>query len=74
MICEIECDYLKEKLDQTHVIKKGFFFILKLIFENNYFLFLNLFFKQLKGIAMGCKCGPNLANLFLYILEKHWYY
>ncbi|CAF1095433.1 unnamed protein product [Brachionus calyciflorus] len=43
-----------------------------LIIDNNYFLFLDLFFKQLKGIAMGCKCGPNLDNLFLYFLEKNW--
>jgi hypothetical protein len=21
---------------------------------------------------MGCKCGPTVANLYLYILEKHW--
>ncbi|CAF0740319.1 unnamed protein product, partial [Brachionus calyciflorus] len=24
------------------------------------------------GIAMGCRCGPSLANLYLYILEFKW--
>ena len=30
------------------------------------------YFKQKNGLAMGCICGPTVASLFLYILEKHW--
>jgi hypothetical protein len=28
------------------------------------------FFLQLIGLPMGCKCGPSVANLYLYALEK----
>ncbi|CAF0778789.1 unnamed protein product [Brachionus calyciflorus] len=27
---------------------------------------------QRKGVAMGCKCGPRLANLYIFLLERHW--
>ena len=30
------------------------------------------YFKQKNGLAMGCICGPTVASLFVYILEKHW--
>lgn len=70
--CTIVCDFLKDKLDENYISIQGFHLVLKLIFENNYFTFLDNYFKQIRGIAMGCKCGPSLANLFLYILEKNW--
>ena len=31
-----------------------------------------MFYKQVKGIAMGSICGPSIANLFVLIYEKKW--
>jgi len=45
---------------------------LKLIFQNNVFAFNKKFFRQIKGIAMGAKCAPAIANLFLAILEENF--
>ncbi len=52
-----------------HVAFKGF---LRLIFNNNVFTFNSIFYLQVIGLPMGCKCGPTVANLYLYILEKNW--
>lgn len=57
------------KINSKHLNIKAFYEILKLIFENNYFKFNKKIYKQLKGIAMGTKCGPSIANVYLYILE-----
>ena len=69
--CQVLTDYMKDKLNDL-LNSNGFYFILKLIFENNYFMFYGNFYKQKKGVAMGCKCGPSLANLYIYLLERHW--
>ena len=45
---------------------------LKLIFNNNIFTCNKKYYKQNKGLAMGCACGPSVANLYIYILEKKW--
>lgn len=50
----------------------GFRTLLEIIFNNNTFSFENYFFQQVIGVPMGCKCGPSIANLFLYIIEKSW--
>jgi len=50
----------------------GFQKILELIFTCNIFKFNALFFLQLIGLPMGCVCGPFVANLYVYILEKEW--
>ena len=66
------CEYMLTKLNSIHLNIIGFRMILVLIFNNNVFLYKNNYYKQILGIAMGCKCGPSIANLFVYILEKHW--
>ncbi len=50
----------------------GFNEILKLILYNNIFSFINLYFVQVNGLAMGGKCGPSIANIYVYIKEKNW--
>ena len=45
-----------------------------MILENNYFKYNSLIYLQKIGIAMGCICGPSLANLYLYIIEIKWLY
>ena len=46
--------------------------MLSLIFKWNIFKYKTLFFKQTIGLPKGCKCGPTIANLYLYIIEKEW--
>jgi len=61
------------KLIKTkHFDLKAFKSILHLIFKNNVFKFNERFLLQLIGLPMGCKCGPTVANLYLYIIEKSW--
>ena len=69
LICEFISKYL---INNVNISLFGFKSLLDLIFSNNYFTFEKEFFQQTIGIPMGCKCGPSIANLYLYILEKSW--
>lgn len=40
--------------------------LLDFILQHNYFVFNNTFYKQVSGTAMGARCDPSYANLFLY--------
>jgi len=62
-------DFMKDKINSIHLNHKAFYIFLKLIFENNFFTYNKKFYKQIKGIAMGTKCGPSLANIYLHIME-----
>ena len=46
--------------------------LLKVMFNTNVFKFENKYYKQIKGLPMGCICGPCVANLYVYILEIKW--
>jgi hypothetical protein len=51
--------------------------VLSLVLNYNYFVFQDVLFKQISGIAMGTNCGPIVANLTLayceikYSLDTH---
>ncbi len=62
----------EKEFSSKHFNSKSFKIILELIFKNNIFIYDNKYFVQKIGLPMGCKCGPTLANLYLYILEKEW--
>jgi hypothetical protein len=68
------CHFLKTNklLESSHVKLSAFKVILSLIFKWNIFKYKTLFFKQTIGLPMGCKCGPTIAILYLYIIEKEW--
>ena len=69
------CIFFQTKLNnQFDFSIKGLYEILKLILFNNIFSFNNKFFIQLNGLAMGTKCGPTIANIFIAILETKWLY
>lgn len=59
-----------DKLSDLNI--NGFNKILKLILYNNIFSFINYYFIQINGLAMGGKCGPSIANMYVYIKEKNW--
>jgi hypothetical protein len=67
------CDFMKDKLDTVHLKISGFHKILEFVLENNFFHFQqNKFYRQKLGIAMGSKCGPSIANIYVYCYEKKW--
>ena len=65
-------EYFKDKIKYFDFDIVGFNQILKLVLHNNIFTFNNEFFIQTNGLAMGSKCGPMFANMYVYILEKDW--
>ncbi|CAF1008423.1 unnamed protein product [Brachionus calyciflorus] len=69
------CDFLLNTYfncnDHLDII--GFREILKLIFSNSIFEYEGIHFIQIIGLPMGCKCGPTIANFYLYLLEKTWF-
>ena len=56
-------EFMTDKLKSKEIKISGFRKILKLILENNYFTFNDRYFKQNLGVAMGCICGPTIANM-----------
>ena len=38
----------------------------------SYFIFNNILYKQIDGVAMGSPLGPSLANAFLAHHEENW--
>ena len=67
---QIITDFMKDKLDTNHLNIQSFNEILKIVLFNNYFKFENNYFKQIKGIAMGTKCGPAIANVVVNFFEE----
>ena len=64
--------FISRNFESNEISSKGFHEILKLIFQNNIFSFNNKFYRQIKGIAMGAKCAPMIANLYLSIMEENF--
>jgi hypothetical protein len=64
-------EFMSDKFNENkHMKIQGFHRLLKLVLFHNYTVFNNKFFLQIKGVAMGCKCAPALANLYLSLLEQ----
>jgi len=65
-------DFMISNFQSNLITTFGFHEILKIIFENNVFSFNKRFYKQIRGIAMGSKCGPSIANIYISLLEKNF--
>jgi hypothetical protein len=65
-------DFMRDKISSTHLNIIAFRSLLFIVLSYNIFTFDNRFFKQIKGIAMGSRCGPSIANVFVYNYEKKW--
>ncbi len=63
-------DFISKNFFCDELKTTGFHKLLKFLFENNYFIYSNKIYKQIKGVAMGSKCAPSIANLYIFILEK----
>jgi hypothetical protein len=65
-------EFMSKYLDTYHLTSFGLYSLLFLFFECNIFKYKTFYYIQIKGLPMGCICGPSLANLYLYILESKW--
>ena len=52
--------------------KSAFKELLSLATKESYFIFNELLYKQIDGVAMGSPLGPTLANAFPCFYEKEW--
>ena len=52
--------------------KSEFKYLLFLVTKDSYFIFNNILYKQIEGVAMGSRLGPSLANTFLAHREQNW--
>ena len=52
--------------------KSELYYLLKLTTSEPSFIFDNILYKQIDGVAMGLPLGPTLANAFLCHYEKLW--
>ena len=46
--------------------------LLVFILKDNFFSFTNRIYRQKSGVAMGTRCAPNFANLFMVSLEEEF--
>ena len=67
-------EFILANFESRLISTKGFYTILKLVFDYNIFAFGEKFFKQILGIAMGSKSGPSVANIYIWLLEKKFLY
>ena len=54
------------------MLKRYFKQLLTLSVRSSYFLYDDVYYKQVDGVAMGSPLGPALANLFLVYYELKW--
>jgi len=64
------CDFIRDKHKSVHINIFAFREILKIVFEFNIFKYKDTYYRQIKGIAMGSKCGPSIANTFVFVYES----
>ena len=70
---EICTNNLFKNEDIVHGLKKSEFKdLLSLATKESYFIFNNILYKQIDGVAMGSPLGPSLANAFLTHHEQDW--
>ena len=66
------CEFIKDNFKFEHIYILAFRSILKIVFEFNIFIFDKVFYKQIRGIAMGSKSGPSITYIYVHIYEKEF--
>ena len=70
---EICTNNLFKNKDIVHGLKKSEFKdLLSLATKESYFIFNNILYKQIDGVAMESPLGPSLTNVFLAQDEQNW--
>ena len=65
-------DLFSSNMYQGKLSKSELYYLLKLATSESSFIFDNILYKQIDGVAMGSPLGPSLANAFLCHYEKLW--
>ena len=65
-------DLFSSNMYQGKLSKSELYYLLKLATSESSFIFDNVLYKQVDGVAMGSPLGPSLANAFLCHYEKLW--
>ena len=65
--------FMINHLNSLNLNIHGFRKLLFIMFNTNVFKVNSKYYKQIDGLPMGCICGPTVANLYVYILEKEWF-
>ena len=66
-------EYIFNESDTVEGLNKSEFKeLLSLATKESYFIFNELLYKQIDGVAMGSPLGPTLANAILCFYEKKW--
>ena len=65
-------DLFSSNVYRGKLSKSELYYLLKLATSESSFIFDNILYKQIDGVAMGLPLGPTLANAFLYHYEKLW--
>ena len=60
------------KFFSSKLSRKGWYDLLKLATIQSSFIFDNILYKQIDGVAMGSPLGPTLANAIICHYEKNW--
>ena len=72
---EICTNSLFKNSDIVHGLKESEFKdLLSLATKESYFIFNNILYNQIHGVAMGSPLRPSLANEFLAHHEQNWLY
>jgi hypothetical protein len=67
-------DFMNNYINSSNINIVALNIFLKIMFDTNVFKYERSFYKQIKGLPMGCICGPSVANLYVYILEIKWFH
>jgi hypothetical protein len=65
-------EFLSNSIDLDFIQPQAINSILTIIFDCNGFVYKDKFFMQKNGLEMGSICGPSVASLYVFILEKPW--
>ena len=63
---------LEKKKKLKGMLKRHFKQLLILSVKSSCFLFNDVYYRQIDGVAMGSPLGPTLANLFSVYHERKW--
>ena len=65
-------DLFSSNMYRGKLSKSKLYYLLKLAMSESSFIFDNILYKQIDGVAMGSPLGTTLANAFLCHYEKLW--
>ena len=71
-MASLDVESFSSNMYQGKLSKSEHYYLSKLATSESSFIFDNILYKQIDGVAMGSPLGPSLANAFLCHYEKLW--